>query len=136
MNVTVKNSKKADGRDGLMWSCDLYIDGVKAAHVYNQGNGGMTFFQWDNPTLGKSFESFAQTTPHGSGEMLVSDLCDKLDTQKMLKRLCKNKTVVKMKKNKEGEYSIWNVPFTQQVKEKILQANGDQVIEFMNEKYQ
>lgn len=136
MNVTIKNSKSVGVYSGVAWSCDLYLDGVKAAHVSNRGDGGMTRFDWYKNELQTPFQQYVKTTSHEDEESLVCHLCDKLDEQKRLKRLCKNKTVVKMKKNKDGEYSIWNTPFSPQVKDKLKQVHGDQIIEFVNETIQ
>lgn len=135
MNVTIKNSKSVELYNGVAWSCKLLIDGMYAAFVSNRGDGGETRFDWTNTEFQKRFEDYVKTTPHKDGEMLVSHLCDELDNEKRLKRLCKGKTVVVMRGNKEGTYSTFKIPFSQEVKNKLIQIHGDKIIEFVNERF-
>jgi hypothetical protein len=122
--------------DGVAWSCDLYLNGTKSAHVFNPGDGGYTRFHWLKPELEPSFQQYVKTTPHEDGEALVCHLCDQIDTKKRLKRLCSKKTVVKMKGSEDGVYSTFKTPFTPQFKDRLVKQYGDQIVEFVNETVQ
>lgn len=147
IKLSVKNSKSMNGRDGIAWSCDLYIDGVKAAYVYDGGFGGMVDFDWYNRDLEKKFNAYVDALPldmsdpdifpegmKTDGGTLVAGLCDELEMEKKLKRLCKTKTVVRMKDDGEN-FSTFKVLFSADVKAKILQKHGDNVVEFVNERF-
>lgn len=109
-SVAVKNLKSMSGRDGLTWSCSLWLNGKRVALVYNDGNGGPTDFdwrpcgeKWNGPTA-KAFDAYAAAQPpspaeHGlpememDADMLVGKLCDDLEEQRRIKRLCKKSVV-------------------------------------------
>jgi hypothetical protein len=44
MKITLKNVKTFQGREGSGLNADIYLDGVKIAHVHDQGNGGEYFY--------------------------------------------------------------------------------------------
>ena len=138
MKLTVKNLKKMEGRGGYVWSCDLYIDGVKAAHVLDEGYGGMVDFHWYRKELESPFLDYIKTLPKRNGHeetpaLFVAALCDEAEEQKTLKRWCKTKTVIRMKDAEEGKFTMFKTRFSPMVKEALLKKYGDRIVEFVNE---
>jgi hypothetical protein len=44
-NITLKKVKIFNGHDGVGLDCDLYVDGVKVAHVFDAADGGEIEYQ-------------------------------------------------------------------------------------------
>ncbi len=139
MNLTVKNSKMCQGRDGVAWSCDLYEDGRKVATATNAGTGGNTTFWWTDPARDRArLEAYAKTVPHPPGyeelemdlETLVAHLADEYQTAKRLRRLCKTKTVYRTATTPADKWHVLGAPFTPALREALV-ARGATV--FANE---
>ena len=112
-SVAVKNSKSCSARDGIAWSCSLWLNGKRAALVRNGGDGGPTDFDWrpsgqdyDGGEIAKAFDAYAVAQPPCPAEpeyhmpeiacdadILVSRLCDELEEQRKIKRLCKTSVI-------------------------------------------
>jgi len=133
-------------RDGLCWSCDLYIDGVKAAYVMDGGYGGDVEFDWYRKDLEQPFIDYVKTLPtytaYGmtlkpNGGTVVSELCDKADAEKQVKKWCKTKTVVKFKKdqNNPDAFTTFKSPFTPMFKAALIKKYGSDIVEFVNERF-
>jgi hypothetical protein len=150
MKLSVKNMKTMRSRDGYDWSCDLYIDGVKAAYVHDFGNGGPVDFEWYRKDLRQPFLDYVETLPesdtHEFGMVVslkpdagsvVAQLCDDLEMEKKLKNWCKTKTVVKMKKdlNNPAAFTTFKHPYGPDIKNHIIKKYGDEVAEFVNERF-
>ena len=147
-------------RDGVCWSCDLYLDGVKAAYVMDGGFGGEIEFTWYVPSLEQKFEEYCNTLPtdmspdmvaafgpngyrKGMGSV-VADFVDTLENEKKVKRWCKTKTLVRMKKDldKEGGvyeqeiFTTFKAPWNPATKAALIKRYGDEIVEFVNERFQ
>jgi len=46
---TVKNVKSFQGHDGYGFNCNLYRDGKKVAHCFDEAHGGMIDINWEGP---------------------------------------------------------------------------------------
>ena len=69
-------------------------------------------------------------------EMFVGDLFEKYENDKRFARLCKTKTLFRLKGDKEGEWralTVHGVSFNKAAKDKIISKYGDQVEEILNE---
>lgn len=142
MKYQVKNVKSFQGREGHGFECSLYKDGKKIGTVTDTADGGMIDFYLDKGEE-EILEAFCKTLPKWSSEltgkkhdtdkdMFITNLVDEWEDNKKLKRLCKTKTVVLMSDNKEGEYSVFNIKFSENAKQQILKKYENPV--FMNER--
>ena len=82
----------------VAFTADLYVDGKKAFHVSNRGNGGPNLYTpYDNaPTLFQ-LEAWAQKTTGETFEaldMIVGKIADQMEQEKMLKRSFKNQVLM------------------------------------------
>lgn len=167
MTYEFKNSKKMRGMDGLAWSGNLFLDGVKVAYVINGGSGAPTEFEWVDrfgPKVdlnlvnheGKPYVYRAtveeaklmehikgKTIDHGYGmgptpmeiDDFVGNLADDLDVEAKLKRQCKTKTLFRLKGEEPEAYRVSNQPFSKAVKDVFIKKYGDQIVEFINERF-
>jgi len=93
-----KKLQSMEGRDGIAYSCDLYFDNQKIAHVENRGNGGMTMI--DYVEGGKDFiksldvgqyHNKEEITFRINTEYIISDLIEvKIYLQNMLRSQSRN----------------------------------------------
>lgn len=130
----IKNYKELQGHDGPMFTCSLYKDGKRIAHVSNDGNGGETRYDFElenRKELEKEFRDYAATQPpyvaqDGStwdcdADMLISRMLDKLEEKKWYRNKCKNQTMFRL----EGEdphvdgWRTVEAPYTQVIAAKI-----------------
>lgn len=161
MNYHVKNVKSFEGMEGYGFNATLYRDKKRVAKVIDEGNGGPKIFRWYD-TDAEKIEATV-TTPEGkqttvkrtpeehayiehaketenasvdfAHELLISRLVDDYENNQRLKRHCQNKTLVKFKSDAEGELRVYNVRFCKEVKDKIVEKFGDDVEEFINERF-
>ena len=75
MKIEVKNVKKMDGHEGLIFSADVFIEGKNVGRVLNDGNGGETdleFYHMKDSPLRKlcdaAFEWAASLPPKKVGK--------------------------------------------------------------------
>jgi hypothetical protein len=98
--VTLKSLKVANhlSEETVAFTADLYVDGKKAFHVSNRGNGGPnlyvpygytpTLFQletWAMESTGESYEAL---------DMIVGKIADQMEQEKMLKRSFKTQVLM------------------------------------------
>lgn len=98
--ITLKSLQVANhlSEETVAFSADLYVDGKKAFHVSNRGNGGPnsytpyvnvpTLFQletWAQRKTGETFEAL---------DLIVAQIADKMEQEKMLKRSFKTQVLM------------------------------------------
>jgi hypothetical protein len=84
-----------------------------------------------------------KTIDHGYGtgprpmevDDFVGNLADDLDFENNLKRQCKTKTLFRLKTDKDGAYHVSNQLFSKAVKDVFVKKYGDQIAEFINERF-
>jgi hypothetical protein len=132
-SFTLKKFKSFMGQDCLAFTGEVYIDGKKAFHVSNDGNGGSHSYYMDRDTEKKVLEFCASqpatvfdwgTIPYDI-ESLIDELIDQLEVNK----LCKTKTVFKV----DSKEYIYKAKFCPEVKTNLLKEFPTAV--FMNEQY-
>ena len=62
-------------------------------------------------------------------------LVGEFEEERRMKRLCKNKTVIRCKENAEGEFYTFKTPFSNKMKQALQAKYGDNIVEFVNERY-
>ncbi len=166
MSYTVKNVKKFRGMEGTGFNLNLLRDGKKVAFVMDEGCGGVSRFEWvdyDKPKVDVQWTNYQKQpctircTPEEATlyeflrgktfkvgtvtlvvdpDIFVGDLLENYENDKRFARLCKTKTLFRLKGDKEGEWralTVHGVSFNKTVKDKIISKFGDQVEEILNE---
>jgi len=149
MEITLKNIKRSKFacHETVCFEASLYIDGKKAAIVSNDGNGGSNYYYFEDKKLAKAFDVYCKNLPpvtfksngkeytlENDSDLVVSELLEKAELLKNQKKICKNNTVFKLKKDVEGAYRIIKVPFSAKIKESILNMHKDKIEYFLNER--
>lgn len=67
-------------------------------------------------------------------DIVIGDLVDAACTAKKFKRICKTKTMFRLKGDASGDYRVMNLLFTPAVKAKMVAKFGDTLEEIYNEK--
>lgn len=97
--VSVSKVQRARGRDGIMWSCTLLVNGKAAADISDSGNGGEIDVYPRDPALLKIAERYAAATARDrdvsmagmtnfdpSVGCLAAQLCDDSELAKELQK--------------------------------------------------
>ncbi len=143
--LSIRKSKSCAGNDGVAYSCDLYEDDFLIAHVTQDGRGGATLFRWiDWRRDEERLQAHARTLPpkaYGDGESypmdldgLVAELCDKVDEQKRLKRLCRTNIVFTLSDKKGECYSV-KVADSPEARARIVAKHAGKVVTFVNDEF-
>ncbi len=141
---TVTKVRSFRGRDGYGFNTDLMKDGIKIAFVIDEGCGGCLHYEWADLMEKDALNKHIKTLPKVKspcGEMtvdidlFVSRLVDVYEAEKKLKRLCKTKTLFRLKTDNEGTYRVIARRFDAAVKEFLLKKYGDNLGEIANERW-
>lgn len=141
---TVKNVKTFIGMEGQGFNATLYRDGKKVAFVIDDACGGCYNYSFVSLQEEKDYFAFCKALPpidfQGSpltmdGDIFVSDLVSQYQQDKKLRSLCKTKTVVLMKDDQDGSFTVFAVKFTDEVKAFVEKKYGELVVEFVNQRY-
>jgi hypothetical protein len=138
----IKNFKSQRGHEGPGFYCILWVDGVKGAEVINQGDGGMCYWHWFNKEAEKTWVDHVAAQPELEDEFggkpykqdqdtVIAGLVDDYEIRKHLVRLCKTKTLYRLKKDD----SVWEmrVRYAPEVGAKLRAKHGDNLHEIINE---
>ena len=146
MKYEVKNVKNFQGREGYGYECSLYCDGKRVGKVVDVASGGQARFYWADPKAGdegalvehikgKTFEHYGEVYSH-SVDTFVGALVDEYEKNKQYKKWCKNKTMFRLKGDKEGQWRSLRVPYGDpRAKSLLEQKYGDKVEEILNERF-
>ena len=142
MKVEVKSYRTCAGRNGpdAAFSCTLWIDGKKVAEVTNSGSGGCNSYFWKDPSKEAAFSEWCRER-YPEEEFEVEDhaiavLLDELETEKMLKRTCRTKTVVRLRG--EEDFLVDKAKWKgneDRMRAMLRSKHGDQIEEIVNERY-
>lgn len=142
MKLEVRKVKSLSTRDGVAWTCDLYVDGQRAASCENEGRGGCTRFWFADRDLENRVRAWVAANPDPRAEeslegeeldALVECLCDDYDTNQRFKRICKTKTMYRTPDMPDGEWLVMKAPFSLRVRAVILSKRPDAV--FANDRF-
>ena len=97
MKIELKNIKYFPGHDGMTGlNADIFVDGVKTAHVYDSAHGGCFKYTTFNKEKMKELEVWVKQQPEKNFgnfkckydlDMLVNDLCETKEKEKEKKKL-------------------------------------------------
>jgi len=148
MNLTIRAFKsRGIRRDGPSWSCTLYVDGIKAAAVLQEGRGGETEIDWSvgpdksrwGGPLAARVAAYVATLPEedagfGLGPMeqdlesVVAKLADEYENTQRIRRSCKTKTLFRTADQKQNEYMVMSRPFSPAIAEALRAKHPGVVI--------
>ncbi len=126
-------------QETALFDAAVFVDGKRVGMVSNEGHGGSNDYDFDTRPLEAYCKGLgAVETPWGvmamDLELFLGDLLDKWVRDKEFSRLTKNRTVFKLKGDREGEYRTVKVPFGPEVKDRMVGKYGDRIEYFLNEK--
>lgn len=140
---TVCKVKFFRGRDGYGFNAELLKDGKKIAFVIDEGCGGCLHYEWVDIKERDVLCEYVKTLPSlktkfgdisADIDLYVSRLADDYETGKKFKRLCKTKTIFRLKSDNEDAYRMINRHFDSAVKVFLLKKYGESLGEIVNEK--
>lgn len=145
---SIKNVKTFQGMECQGCNATLYKNGKKFVDIIDSGDGGELNFQgwkerdeieadakkvgeyesdivYDNKPLVMKYDA----------ETLVNELIDSFLLEKSYKRKCNKSTVFITNDLKVGEYREVKSPYSDRVKEYIVNKYGNKLVEIINERY-
>lgn len=151
MKIELKNVKHAAfaSEETACFQATVYIDGVKAGEVSNDGKGGCNMYHpWE---LQKKLDDYAKTLPDvdvselfsddkkhtlpNSDDLLIGDLLGDYLEARTLKRHCKKETLFRIKSEtyKRGEWRTLKAPFSPAARAHLIKKYGEDLGEILNE---
>lgn len=141
---TIKGLKFHRGHEGEpLAQCTLYRDGKKVA-LYSDGDwGGEEQIDWigegEKQKLaqhisGKTWKGTEGHTYDMSPAIFISELINVADRKARVKKLCKRKTLFRLKsrKYKTDEWSVIKLPFTEHIKTYLTLRHRSDLGEILN----
>lgn len=124
------------------FSASVYINGVKEGSVENQGCGGSNFYHPHtlndklSAIAGKlpDIECYGQTLKQDA-DILIGDLLNAFLQRRDLKRVCAKKTCFRLLSEtyNDGEYRTVKAPFSEKVKNYLVNKYAQDLGEILNE---
>ena len=135
---SIKNSKKMNGHDGLIWSATILKGKDKIVEAVDDGNGGGVHMSYHfNKTLQDQFVADAKKhDPKAQFEVdgtYAAFLTETHENIKRIERMCKTKTLVVMTTDKPDKCSMYKVPYTPQFGQRLRQLHGAKILTIVNE---
>jgi hypothetical protein len=133
--LSVKGVKSFQGMSTLGFNASLYENGKRLGLVIDEGSGGSYLYRIDRKKR-DVFEKWARVHKQEGIEALDSVLAELVDTfeqTKQLKRMCKKKTVVRLKDDPEDSFSTWARPYTPEFAAQLREKHD--VVEIVNERF-
>lgn len=86
---------------------------------------------------GQQYEAYGTTMRH-SADSIIAELCDEYETRKRMRARLRKATWFRLKNEtyQEGEYRTVKAPWSQRVKDFLVNKYGDDLGEILNEKYE
>jgi len=150
--VVLKKLKSMNGHDGLIWSCDVYLGGIKLGDVLDDGNGGGLIFgikACDVAALATALKGVdfplnlesewgsidAPKNDFGYVEWILPIIADNLETLKKMKRSASKNTlyVLETDKNPENEYWVVKQLYSAEFAARLRAKHGTALTSILNE---
>lgn len=143
MKIELKNVKYSAfaSEETYCFTASVYVDGKRAGEVSNAGQGGCN--NYHPRELEETLNQHAATLPPleldgqsltQDADLLIGNLMDQWLSEQERKRMCRNKTLARLPKETyaEGEWTVFNTPFTEKVRETVIKKYGAGVV-FLND---
>lgn len=139
MTLALKNIKIHNdmSEETLCFSATLYWNNQKVAIAENTGKGGCNRYHWYDPAVKTAVEHWATQNTESKFEQLdsvVLHLISDWEEQKRLKTMCKNKIVLRLKSNPTN-FMCYQQAYNPELKNKLKQIHGNDLIEIINERF-
>jgi hypothetical protein len=141
MKITLKNISYNSrlSEETAAFVATIYVDGVMAGEVRNQGRGGPNFYHWVNKTVENAAEAYVKTLPPVKTDfesvpelsmdmdLFIGDLLEKHLLLKQYKSWIKKhtRTVFRLKTDEKGTFRILNMPYTIELLQKLMGEHGE-----------
>lgn len=141
MKITLKNiSYNARlSEETSAFVATIYVDGVKAGEVRNQGHGGSNFYHWVNKTVENAAEAYVKSLPPVKTDfdsvpelsmdmdLFIGELLEKHLLMKQYKNWIKKhtRTVYRLKTDETGAFRILNIAYTPERLQELMGKHGD-----------
>ena len=104
-------------------------------------------FDWKDDKSERDFNVFIEKQPYRvvddsynppikfeeDADSFIADLLSKHERELWVKNLLKVATVFRLKSDGVDEYNTFNEPFSEEIKQRIIKDNGDNLLEILNE---
>ena len=154
-SIQLKNVKIAwnMSEETTAFTATLYIDGKKAADVKNEGRGGDNHPRFMDRELEKEFHEFCKSLPPRDFGMdddgavnetypmdydsFIGDLLREWISNDEWKKACKKGVVYTLTSHEEGEYMLWEVPYSPTMAERVREQYSEtgNLKEIINERF-
>ncbi len=131
VKLELRAIKRMQGRDGEAFNATLYVDGVKAAYVHNDGNGGCNSYDWLSHDTRKRVEALATAQDLPFEFEKVDQLVDRLmyrdALRKQMQRWMKRSTPFRLVGAEDGEWQRLMTAPCEAAVANITRKYGDKV---------
>ena len=140
MKVELKSVKtcKWASDETTCFNAVIFIDGIRAGTVENDGHGGCNFYFFTDRKVEEAFKAFAKAETGADFEpedVYIGKLLDQYETEKQFRRWCKTKTVFRLKGDKPEQWRTLKSPYSPASVQFVRSKYGDQVEEILNERF-
>lgn len=141
MKLELKNVKvhKDMSEETTCFSATLYVNGVRAADVKNDGQGGCNHYYFSDRKLENEVWEYAKQKvtkfQFEQLDILVGDLLEQFETAKWLKPKLKKSTLFQLHGDKKGTWRILKAPFDAKAKTWLVNKYGPQLSCIANEDF-
>lgn len=146
--LEIKGLKTWQGRDGYGYQGDLYVNGRKALHFLDEGNGGAVWVDYFDASgqrsrrqpetgPGAEFLAYVAALPADaegrkpSIDIVLAGLADEHELSRRLVRACKSKTLFRVPGDAPAAYREIKKPFTPELRAQVVARHPEAV--FINE---
>jgi len=139
MNVELKKVKYHEDMsdETSCFSAEVWVDGVRTATVENSGKGGGNDYLPVDMDRFKAFSEWCKAQPHEFDfeyeDQAIDRLLSEWEHQRWLKRVCRNKTVFRLKGDKPDTWRTVKHIYDAAVKAYMQQKYGDKIETIANE---
>jgi hypothetical protein len=139
MNITLTKIKRHPdmSEETMCFSASIMLDGKAVGTVRNDGRGGCNMYDWNDHKVGQALFDWAKTQQtefdFDKLDQVIDKLLDKDEERRELKRLCRGKTLFRLKGDKVDQWRIVKHTFIPAVKVFLVKEYGDKIERIANE---
>ena len=140
--IKIKNIKSlAMGPDGRPWSGTIYFDGKRVGTVVDQAYGGEYDISVPDD-IKKAMTDYVATLLDEADDEYMGEIdsylghfADEAEHETKLRRLCKSKTLFRLKSDESDDWSYFPVKFCSKIVKHIYDKYGKNEVEILNERF-
>lgn len=139
MNLELKNIKIVEkmSEETTCFHGDLYVDGVRVAHVENTGKGGCNRYVWNSREIQVKVEAWAKAQPLDFDFEHLDQLLGKqimvYQVTQDYKKMCRKKLVWRLASHKPAVFSQLKGGDTPAARKWVMDKYGKEVLGFVND---